>query len=116
MKKIVLIMMVIAAAVALPAMAQQQEWKSTSVMQTSGSAYSPQVQQVGSVAAPQMATTTEGYSPANAPVGPRKAFDIGGETGQSDESPLGDALLPLLLMAAAFGGYVAVRHRRSAKI
>ena len=111
MKRIVMIIMA-AALVALPTMAQQQEWQSTSTMQGSGSAYSPQVTAVGAVTASEMATTT--YSPAKAPSGPRRGFDHGGETGQSTESPIGDAVLPMLLCAAVFCGVIALRRKRSA--
>lgn len=52
-------------------------------------------------------------SPAKAPGGPRRGFDIGGDAGQGP-SPIGDAVVPLLLCAAAFAGMVALRRRRSA--
>ena len=44
--------------------------------------------------------------------GIRKGFDIGGDAGQGP-SPLGDAVLPLLLLALAFGGYVYLRKQRA---
>jgi len=44
--------------------------------------------------------------------GPRK-FPKPGETGQSDEYPLGDAALPLLLMSLAFAGVIYFRERRA---
>ena len=100
------------ALIALPTMAQQQEWKSTSAMQGTGSAYAPQVTSVGAAGVAAMGTTTESYSPAKAPGGPRRVFDTGGETGKSTESPIGDAVLPLMLMAFAFGGYIAIKRRR----
>ena len=108
--KIMMIIMAVAL-IALPTMAQQQEWQSTSAMQTSGSNYAPQVNAIGAESAQPMATTTTSYSPA-APSGPRKVFDHGGETGQSTESPIGDAMLPLMLMALAFGGWIAVIRRK----
>ena len=111
MKRIVMILMA-AALIVLPTMAQQQEWKSTSTMQGTGSSYAPQISAVGATTVEEMATTTESYSPAKAPGGPRKAFDTGGETGKSTESPIGDAVLPLMLMAIAFGGYVAIKRRK----
>lgn len=107
MKRIVMIIMA-AALIALPTMAQQLEWQSTSSMQTSVSAYTPQVTAVGATEVSSMATTTESYSPAKAP-GMRKGFDIGGETGHSTESPIGDALIPLMLCA---GAYLIIRARR----
>ena len=44
----------------------------------------------------------------------RGGFDTGAETGQSTESPIGDAVLPLLLCAAVFGGVVLLRRKRVA--
>ena len=112
MKARIIMIIMAAALVALPTMAQQQEWQSTSTMQGSGSAYSPQVTAVGAVTASEMATTT--YSPAKAPSGPRRGFDVGGESGRSDEFPIGDAVLPMLLCAAVFCGVIALRRKRSA--
>ena len=101
MKKLVMIIMAVAL-IALPTMAQQQEWKSTSTMQTSGSAYTPQVNAVGATAVGDMATTTESYSPAK--VGPRRSKDDPGEVEPFIDpgSPIGDAVLPLMLFAGAF--------------
>lgn len=109
------------ALIALPTMAQQQVWKSTSAMQTSGSAYTPQVTAVGATGVSSIATTTESYSPAKAPGGPRRT-SIGDDddegwtprtdTEGTDLSPIGDAVLPLILMAFAFGGYIAIKRRR----
>lgn len=99
----------------LAAYAQQQEWRSTSTMPGVGSSLAPQVTAVGAVSAADMGTsTTETYSPAKAPGGPRKGFDHGAETGQSNESPIGDATLPLLLMATLFAASVALRKRKQA--
>lgn len=95
--------------VSMPTMAQQLEWQSTSSMQTSGSAYTPQVTAVGATEVSSMATTTESYSPAKAP-GMRKGFDIGGDT-QPGPSPIGDALIPLMLCACA---YFIIRARKRA--
>ena len=110
MKKIVMILMAVAL-IALPTMAQEDQWQSTSSMQGSGSAYSSQVTAVGATDINSMATTTESYTPAKAPSGPRKAFDNPGDIGQG-ESPIGDAVLPMLLMAIAFGGYIAIKRRK----
>lgn len=49
-------------------------------------------------------------TPAKAPSGPRKVG--GGQT--IGGSPLGDALLPLILMSLAFGLFVYFRRKRSA--
>ena len=112
MKKVIMILMAVAL-FALPTMAQQQEWQSTSAMQTSGSNYTPQVNAVGATTAPSVATTTESYSPA-ATQGPNRAkkFDTGGDSGQGP-SPLGDAMVPLSLIALAFCGVVYFRRKRA---
>lgn len=101
MKKLVMIIMAVAL-IALPTMAQQQEWKSTSTMQTSGSTYTPQVNAVGATTVGEMATTTESNSPAK--VGPRRSKDDPGEVEPFIDpgSPIGDAVLPLMLFAGAF--------------
>ena len=118
MKKLFMIIMAVAL-IALPTMAQQQEWKSTSTMQGTGSSYAPQVTSVGATAVSEMATTTETYSPAKAPGGPRKIGEASGRnpgdvsTG-STNSPIGDAVLPMLLCAAVFCGVIALRRKRSA--
>lgn len=91
----------------------QQDWRSTSTMTGSGSAYMPEVTAVGSAEASEMATTTTAGSAAKAPGGPRRAgFDTGGDT-PPGPSPIGDAVLPLMLMAVAFGGVVYLRRRQT---
>ena len=116
MKKI-LMTMVLGALMAclVPATAQNtQDWQSTSTMQGAGSSLAPQVTAVGAAGVGEMATTTS----SKAPSGPRRSFDGGttptpGDPGHKDEgSPIGDALLPLMLMATAFGGVVALRRRK----
>ena len=115
MKKVIMILMAVAL-IALPTMAQQQTWQSTSPMQETGSVYSSQVTAVGSVSATEMATTTETYSPAQGPNRARRDFvDPSNPGNQSGEYPLGDAVLPLMLCALAFGGVVAFRRRRAAE-
>jgi len=108
--RIVMIIMAVAL-MALPAMAQ--EWQSTSTLQGTGSNYTPQVTAVGATTVPTIATTTESYSPNKAPSGPRRGFDVGGESGRSDEFPIGDAVLPLLLMSLAFAGVIYFRKRHA---
>ena len=105
-----IVMIIMAVALALPTMAQ--EWQSTSTLQGTGSNYTPQVTAVGATTVPTIATTTESYSPNKAPSGPRRGFDVGGEHGQSDEFPIGDAIVPMMLMAIAFGGYIAIRRKK----
>lgn len=109
-KKIMMIIMAVAL-YALPTMAQ--DWQSTSTMQGSGSTYSSQVTGVGAAGVSNMATTTESYSPANA--GRRKVEGVGGGEGGSGHSnpgtgdpgsPVGDALIPLLLCECM---YLSVR-------
>ena len=100
------------ALIALPTMAQ--DWQSTSTMQGTGSNYAPQVTAVGATAATEMATTTEAYSPAKGPARARRGFDTGAETGQSDESPIGDAVLPLMLLACAYLGMRVILKRKRA--
>ncbi len=110
MRKLVMIIMA-AALMALPTVAQ--DWQSTSTMQGSGSAYSPQVTAVGAAEVTDLATTTESYSPAKGPARARKGFDTGAETGQSSEFPIGDAVLPMMLMSLAFAGVVYFRKRHA---
>ena len=126
MKKIMMIIMAVAL-IALPTMAQQQEWKSTSTMQVTGSSYAPQVISVGATAATEMATTTDSYSLAKAPGGPRRVETPGGGssgeggTGHNNpgtggyDSPVGDAMLPLTLLAAVYGVWCMVYKRRKQK-
>ena len=102
------------ALMALPTMAQQQEWQSTSAMQTSGSSYTPQVNAVGATAVGDMATTTESNSPAKAPGGPRRGFDNTPNPGTGNPgSPIGDAVLPLLFLSLAFCGVIYLRRRKA---
>lgn len=114
MKKFMIILMSVAL-IALPTMAQQQEWQSTSAMQTSGSNYTPQINAIGATTAPSVATTTENYSPATTQgLNRAKKFDTGGDSGQGP-SPIGDAMLPLMLMAVVFGRAIAFRRKRAAE-
>ena len=110
----------------VPANAQTMQFQSTSSMRGTGSAYTPQVTAVGATsAASQATTTTESYSPAKAP-GMKRGYDANGnwtpdsddfgggaETGESNQFPLGDAVIPLAVMALAFCGYIAIRRRKT---
>ncbi|MBQ3914251.1 MAG: hypothetical protein II692_02595 [Paludibacteraceae bacterium] len=111
MRKIVLIIMAVAL-IALPTMAQEDQWQSTSTMKGTGSNYAPQVTAVGATSVQSMASTIES-SPAPQG-GPNKAkkFDTGGDAGQGP-SPLGDSVLPLLLMSLAFAGVIYSRKRHA---
>ena len=113
MRKRIIMMIMGVALMALPIMAQQQEWKSTSAMQTSGSSYTPQVNAVGATGVSEMATTTSSSTPNN---GPRRMkmdddFAPNQEGGEPGGSPIGDAVLPLLLCAGAFLILRAARRR-----
>jgi len=103
------------ALIALPTMAQQEQWQ-TSTMQTSGSAYSSQVTPVGATSAPSEATTTSANYAPSRPGQPRKSIEYNEEFDDNDEgSPIGDAVLPLMLMAFAFVGYTAIKRKRQAE-
>jgi hypothetical protein len=110
MRKYMMIIMAVAL-MALPTMAQEQEqWKSTSIMSGAGG-YTAPITEVGSSSVGEMATTTG--SAAKAPGGPRRGKIDGADGNQSDQSPIGDAVLPLMLMAFAFGGVVYLRRRQT---
>lgn len=111
MKKLFMLIMVVAL-VALPAMAQ--DWQSTSTMQGSGSAYSPQVTAVGATEVTSEATTTESYSPAKGPNRARRGL-IGGPEDTLGPSPIGSEWT-LLLYAALAAIVIAVRkHIKNSK-
>ena len=64
----------------------------------------------------EQSTVGASYSPGRAANGPRRGFDKPTDPeGPSDGSPLGDGLLPLLMMAATFCGVIAFRRRRTVK-
>ena len=108
---------IVALLVSAPVTAQSaQEWQ-TSSLPGSGSNYAPQVTAVGtSVAASEATTTTETYTPG-APGAIRRGFDTGGESGRSDESPVGDAVLPLLALAMVYAVYSATRvYKRKRRV
>ena len=120
-KKLVLLMILAAALMALPALAQtfganQTEqpnaaFQSTSTLSGSGSSYSanPTLNSDGT-ATYDNATYS---SPQNS--GPRRAkMEDPITPDPSSKIPLGDALLPLLFMSLAFGMFVYFRRKRSA--
>lgn len=113
-EKIIMIIMAVAL-YALPAVAQNMEFRSTSTMQGSGNYVAP-VTAVGATSA------ASSYSPAKAPGGPRKVEGVGGGEGGSGHSnpgtgdpgsPIGDALIPLMGMAVAFCGVVYYRRKKA---
>lgn len=105
--------------VTVPAMAQQQTWKSTSSLKTSGSIYTPQVTPVGAVAPVSNSTVGAPYTPAGIS-GPRRSGESssdpwghnedGGEG--SNDSPIGDAVIPLTLMALIYALVMYFRRRK----
>ena len=115
-----IMVMIMAAALSLPAMAgwinhqqkncteQENAFQSTSTMQGSGSTYSstPALNEDGSAATP-----SEADASAKAPTGKRK-IDVYVPT-TDPNAPIGDAVLPLMLMAAAGAGIIALRRRRA---
>ncbi len=116
------------ALIALPTMAQVFEQQSqqygatapnaqiqsTSTFTGSGSSYSSNPTLNGDGTA---AYNGASYSPAKAPGGPRKnGFDDTPHPGSTDPgSPIGDAVLPLMLMALAFVGGIALKRRKAEK-
>lgn len=84
----------------------------TSAMQLSGSAYSPQVTPVGasSVESGLPGDETSNYTGSRKS---RKSIEPNEEMEEQDTgSPVGDAALPLLLFASAAAATVAIRNRR----
>ncbi len=109
-----LVMVVIC--VTMPLTAQNaQQWQSASSMQESGSRYSSKVTPVGATGVGAMSSTTSSFAPAQAPNGPRRTIGNNQEPGSTGDpgSPIGDAVLPLMLMAFAFSGVVALRRRKT---
>lgn len=122
MKRLMMILMAVAL-VALPTMAQsfgQQErqntvFQSTSTMQGSGSVYSSN---------PTLNANGTAYSPVESPaktIGPRRSpgtidsqQEMDDEYGEGLNPPLGDAVLPLMLMALAYLGVRVFRARKRA--
>lgn len=126
MKKIIvkLMAMVMVAAVALPTMAQfgNQEqavaptttFQSTgSTMMSSGSSYSanPTLNEDGTAA-----YSVASYSPARGPMrtsGTPGSPSTPGQGQQENQFPLGDAVLPMIMMALAFCGVVYLRRKKA---
>jgi len=107
------------AALALPAMAQTwtnqtsaptAAFHSTSTLSGSGSAYSatPMLNTDGTAAFSGADQSVPNYAPS----GPRR---VGPPIPTGDPTPLGDALIPLLVMALAFAGIICVRRRKAKK-
>ena len=82
-------------------------FRSTSTMQGSGSTYSsnPMLNAEG-----QATYTTQESSPAYSPGCPRRIITPGNS---GIQQPIGDALIPLLLMVMAYATSVLLRRRKS---
>ena len=78
--------------------------------------YTPQITAPGAENVSYMATTTTENESTGSHRGPRKAFDTPEDPNQSNESPIGDAVLPLVLLALAFGGASFLRKHRNREI
>lgn len=125
-KRVVVIVMVMAAAFALPVMAQPQDYNqaiqpnatfhSTSTMTGSGSAYSskPMLNADGTAH-----YNGASYSPVS---GPRRVGagtpgsgtpTTPGQGQPQNQFPIGDGLLPLLLCSLAYMGVTAIRRRKT---
>ena len=113
MKNILIVLgLVSALSVSAQTLAQQpsNEFQSTSTMSGSGSAYSanPTLNTDGTA-------TYQGASYSPKRPGPIRKVDWEGEKPNlPSDSPLGDAVWPLLLCAAVFCGVIALRRKRSA--
>ena len=88
-------------------------FQSTSTMQGSGSAHSSTPASLNEDGQATYSSPSVN-SPAYAPNGPRRSFGENSEGGTTSDpsSPIGDAVLPLLLMAAAAAGVIAWRRKR----
>ena len=115
MKRLMVILVMVAVGV-LPTMAQNFEvqqpnatFQSTSAMTGSGSAYSsnPTLNDNGTAEAP-VASAPRSLRKGTLP--PPPAVD----ENDSGNVPLGDPVWPLMLMAIAFCGAIAIRKKRSA--
>lgn len=82
-------------------------FQSTSTMRGSGSTYSsnPMLNAEG-----QATYTTQESSPAYSPGGPRRIITPGNS---GTQQPIGDALIPLLLMVIAYATSIFLRRRKS---
>ena len=94
--------------------AQEYEtFKSPQAMQTTahdGTIYEPFSSTTPSDQSAVGEAQNSGYRPGQI----RRDFDTGAETGQSEEFPIGDAMLPLMLCALVFCGVIALRRKRAA--
>ena len=118
------IVMLMAAVFALPAMAgwikqeqhqnateQQEAFQSTSTMPGSGSRYRSTPVELNEEGRATYEDTTEPAYIVRNPrrIGPSPSGDID----EKDKVPAGDAVLPMMLMAAAAAGAIALRRRKA---
>ena len=87
--------------------------QSQQIMPTGGN-YNGTVYEPFSTTAPsEQSAVGASYSPAKAPSGPRKTIGTNQDAGETDpNSPIGDAMVPLMVMAAAMAGVVYLRRRK----
>ena len=115
MRKVIFVIIMVFAGV-LSGLAQQ-EWQSTSVMQGAGSTLSPQVTAVCAASVDEMASTADKSYSAKAPKGIKKS-SLGLPTVPDTKDdpgnvPLGDAVLPLMLLVCAYVFVRTLRRRKS---
>ncbi len=80
---------------------------------STGNAYNGTVYEPFNNTTPAEYNSVSVTAPANnAPSGPRRSL-IGGPEDPSGPSPIGDAVLPLLLMSLAFAGVIYFRKRHA---
>ena len=79
-------------------------FQSTSTMTTSGSTYASQP----TIGSDGVATMGETYTTSQAPSGPRRIVT---PNASGTQQPLGDALIPLLLMVMAYATAIFLRRR-----
>ena len=92
--------------------------ESQQIMPTGGN-YNGTVYEPFSTTAPsEQSTVGASYSPSKAPSRPRRSDEWGTNQDGGDKdpgSPIGDAMVPLMVMAAAMAGVVYLRRRRAIK-
>lgn len=81
-------------------------FQSTSTMTASGSSYSSQP----TIGSDGVATMGETYTSSQPASGPRRIITPGGG---GIQQPIGDALIPLLLMVMAYATSILLRRRKS---
>ena len=95
-----------------PATIDNNVFQSHQILQT-GSNYTGQVYEPFSSTTPSEQSAVGASSSPAKVTGPRKAFDTGGESGRSEESPIGDAMLPLMTFALLACGVIYFRRKRA---